>query len=70
MVLEKYKTFKDLDRILITSDKNTKFADYTGKTKNEDERSILQTVKRCSFSLARTKRREPKPRSEHDGNVP
>ena len=60
MVLEKYKTFKDLDRILITNYKNTKFADYTGKTKNEDERYTSNSEAMQFLFGRRPKRREPK----------
>ena len=60
MVLEKYKTFKDLDRILITNYKNTKFADYTGKTKNEDERYTSNSEAMKFLFGRRPKRREPK----------
>ena len=60
MVLEKYKTFKDLDRILITNYKNAKFADYTGKTKNEDERYTSNSEAMQFLFGRRPKRREPK----------
>ena len=60
MVLEKFKTFKDVDRILITNYKNTKFADYTGKTKNEDERYTSNSEAMRFLFGRRPKRREPK----------
>ena len=60
MVLEKFKTFKDLDRILITNYKNTKFAEYTGKTKNEDERHTSNSEAMKFLFGRRPKRREPK----------
>ena len=60
MVLEKFKTFKDLDRILITNYKNTKFAEYTGKTKNEDERYTSNSEAMQFLFGRRPKRREPK----------
>ena len=60
MVLEKYKTFKDLDRILITNYKDTKFAEYTGKTKNEDERYTSNSEAMKFLFGRRPKRREPK----------
>ena len=60
MVLEKFKTFKDLDRILITNYKNTKFAEYTGKTKNEDERYTSNSEAMKFLFGRRPKRREPK----------
>ena len=60
MVLEKFKTFKDLDRILITNYKDTKFADYTGKTKNEDERYTSNGEAMKFLFGRRPKRREPK----------
>ncbi len=60
MILDKFKTFKDLDRILITNYKDTKFAEYTGKTKNDDERYSSNSEAMKFLFGRRPKRREPK----------
>ena len=63
MVLEKYE-LKDLDRILITNYKDTKFAEYTGKTKNEDERYTSNSEAMQFLTAEDQKDESQRPRSD------
>jgi hypothetical protein len=60
MLLEKFKNFKELDSIYISNYKDTKFAEYTGKTKNDDERYSSNSEAMKFLFGRRPKRREPK----------
>mgnify|MGYP003109749438 CR=1 FL=1 len=60
MLLEKFKNFKELDTIYISNYKDTKFAEYTGKTKNVDERYSSNSEAMKFLFGRRPKRREPK----------